>query len=193
MGLRWGWNPFGPWLFLDSGRPIYTGRFDLLLDHDTPTIEDRATHIKATHSVQDYRTGVKINFGPEGSKREVYYLQTDADRRLTGADYWIYIDDMNARNEVGIMRRLNRENVYPQSKLEFEIPLRPGLRPDMFVQVNVVPDIGLVQGSIYQVCKVDHDVSARTTGVEARLVWAPFDGVITPAAMDASVGDGGIG
>ena len=194
LGIRWGWHNA---LFFDTGTPAYVvgATPSFTLDYDTLTAEDRVLEIRHVQDGSEYRTGIKVVWGPEARLSEGYWLKEPAVREADGWVSWGYEDNIEAAGLTATLAKLSKRHQRAESVIEWTGPLRPGLLPDQFVKVGDCPDLGLETNAVYQVTEVTHRTDlpsmAASSDVKAVRVYSPAEATAAPEpALNASLGAG---
>ena len=150
-------------LFVDSGPPTYyaaTSTISLELDYETLDAENRIRAISNEGRTNAYRNATKITIsGGRYLDSAIYYYEPLTTRQSgLGGDAWKHIR-VDSVGEVARALRDFEVNFHRYtSAIEFTVPLRVDLRPDLFVQVKGVPGIDLTDEAVYQI--VSHEMRA---------------------------------
>jgi len=195
MGLRWSWSPIGN-LCIDSGPPVYvdgTSAIEFEIDLSTVIQQKGVTAIRHSKANDKYRNSAKVNYGTENNRKSLWLYPEAPIINADGGLYWEFIDDINVQNATQIIGKRWKEVWVEQDIIEFDVPLRVGLYPDMFVKVGTAPELGLEVGSVYQIESIDHSMSNIKTNIKARLVYSPAaQAAATKPVLNAALGSGGL-
>lgn len=159
-------------LSADLGPPAYAhGVSDIAfsLDEAESSVYRLVTSVQADRGGERWRNMVKLRVTTAGGDIEWYWVEPEADRLAGIVDDWpAYYQDDDARSITRLWRRYLREGYRHQKGIVWTMPLCPGLRPDMFVELNVT-SIGLAYGSVHQIVEHTMTTDAYTGQAESQL------------------------
>lgn len=168
-------------LWVDGGAPEYehgVSEIALQIDYQALADEDKLLRIAHDATGADYRNVLKAVGGPHEAPVEYYYAQDLADRKAGIGDDWpaaLVADDVEIAELRAEFDREHGEDA--ASRLAWVMPMRPELRPDMFVQVDNCPGVGVMAGSVYRI--LSHAIETAsgenwaTSTIEALRVYEP--------------------
>lgn len=175
LGIRYGWSLAG--LFFDGGPPAYvagTSPIAFVVD-STSILKETFITRAAVKRTGPYRNALKAQFGPEGARRAEYFLSDSTVIESDGGDLWGYVDQQDGETFAHMLAEWSKDH-HREQEIDFDTFLQPYLRPDHFVQIGSLSDVGAVTGQVYQVreCSVNlpGDMNA-TSSVTAELVYTP--------------------
>jgi hypothetical protein len=171
-------------LWIDGGPPEYEdGVSEIALEIDYHATEDADKLFEASHSatVAGFRNVLKAVCGPEDKQVVYYWSETLAERKAGVGDDWPRVIEQEDA-EIGELRELFLREHHGRgtSVLRWTMPMRPDLRPDMFVKVTDCPGMGIGANAVYRI--LTHTLSTQTEEVfgtstlEAVLVYTPEGG-----------------
>lgn len=172
---------------VDAGRPDYedgVSEITYTLNEATALPEDFVYDIHHETSGDQFHNVVKIVWGPQDARKEYYWAESTADRKAGVGDDWpkvIVSDDSDSDVSIGDLAQQFTERYYRwQSGIVWTGPMRMNLRPDQFVQVSSVSDIGVATDEVYQIDDVqvtgDAEAMNGTMRVEMTQVWPEVTG-----------------
>jgi len=174
--IRVGWRNDGV-MFVDAGSPDYepgVSTIAFTLDETSVTPEDIIYQAEATGLGARFRNVLKATFGREDRRTDYYWVEPEADRLAGIGDDWpVVITDDDARYAGDIGARFNREHYdTQQGALRWDGPCRPGLLPDMFVEVSALSGLGVEVDSVYRITshQLTMDVEAFDAGSSITMV-----------------------
>ena len=186
LELRWGVDKDADGsMFLDHGAPDYidgTSTISLSLDYDTLTMVNVPYDVEHNAVRDGFRNAFKTVYHPARSSdinytnwaaahsRSVYFLPALSDIQADGTIAWKRLQPKHGsftpEGDAGKMVRDTQKQF--RNLLVWRMPLRIDLRPDMFVQITDVPNIGATASGVYQL--VQHqmtiDMGAETAESE---------------------------
>jgi len=151
-------------LFADSGPPAYvTGVSTVSWELDYADSEEiRWIYVLRNEgNANDYRNAVKITIERgRWAGSAVYYYDPLATRTSgAGTDLWKHISVEHSGAIADALADFEANFHQRASVIQWTGPLRPDLRPDMFVRVSSLPGVGLEVDEIYQI--VEHTMRVR--------------------------------
>jgi hypothetical protein len=185
-GIRVCWNRDPSYdLWIDAGPPEYeegVSEIALEIEYQATADADKLLNIEHEATGAGFRNRLKAIAGPPDDLSEYYYAADLAERKATIGDDWpVVIEQEDA--EVGELyeefRRLHGEASAAQ--LHWTMPMRPDLRPDMFVRVTDCPGIGATTDAVYR-------IETHTLQTHAQEAWA--ESIITAVRVYEPAGDG---
>lgn len=142
-------------LQVDAGRPAYqegVSEFAYRLDYDTLTEQDVLYRVEVTPAGRQWRTLLKATAGRADSEKVLYWSETPEERHAgIGDDWGRGMTDREATSPDYLQSAFAREHRRDAQRLSWEGPLRPDLRPDLFVQVTELPGVGVEALSVWQI------------------------------------------
>lgn len=174
--IRVGWRNDGV-MFVDAGSPDYEPGVSAIaytLDEASVTPEDIIYTAEATGMGGAFRNVLKGTYGREDRRQNYYWVEPQADRLAGIGDDWpVVITDDDARYAGDLGARFDREHYdTQQGALRWDGPCRPGLLPDMFVEVSALSGLGVEVDSVYRITshQLTMDVEAFDAGSSITMV-----------------------
>ena len=189
LDIRWAISAAGI-LTIDTGPPTYT--------HGTSTIsftiDEAATAggsvpyaFTAEAGSPEFHNVFKASVGMYGRLQDVstqgwsapsqkvhYWAESLTDRKAgIGRAKTKFVSEDSHTTPEGLLRVLSREWYKYKTPVVWQLDLRPGLTPDLFVEVDDVPNCGITAGSVFQI--VEHHMHGSLQPFEAK---SDFVGVI---------------
>jgi len=163
LNLRWGFDKTAAGeLFVDLGRPIYTGTPDFTFDEDTTTEKDQVFTLKRGKDREGFANIIKIITGESCD----YAFATLTARAAFGDDWSAVLSGEPSADPTLLLAKHWRDFRDYQETLTWTGPLRVDLRPDMFVAMSDPPaNANVSAGSVWQI--VEHQMMCDAVAGEA--------------------------
>ena len=182
LDIRWGFNVTGQ-LFFDAGAPTYThgtSTITLTLDASTTTEEDTVFLFAHEAGSPDFYNAFKATMGlyqPDpnapfydhgwsGPYQQVHYwVESYTDRKAgIGRAKWRAVTSNDAgdcSNPAALLNLLSREWYKHKTPIVWESTLRVDIEPDVFVEVDDIPNCDIAAGTVFQV--IEHRLHGSLT------------------------------
>jgi len=172
-------------LWVDGGAPEYVpGAYpsgsEIALEIDYQALEEADRILNLSHDATNerFRNFLKARGGSMEEPVEYYYAEDLDDRKAGIGDDWPAHLEAEDAEVAELYAEFVREHYEAgSSRLRWYMPMRPDLRPDMFVQVSNCPGVGLTTNAVYQIEEVTLETATEdrwaSTTVTATLVYTP--------------------
>jgi len=149
-------------LSMDRGIPAYTHGVSPITYVLDETHMDKVQFVRSISSDRggaQWRNAAKFRITTSQGEVVFYWIDEESERLATVVDdWWAYYSDDDAESMASLWQRFQREGHRWKAAIRWTQPLCPGLRPDMFVQLNVT-SVGAGYGSVYQI--TEHTMEAN--------------------------------
>jgi hypothetical protein len=119
--------------------------------------------------------------GSYEEREEYYYAERLAERKASIGDDWPAVLEAEDAEAAELREQFDREHRDGASRLMWRMPMRPDLRPDMFVRVTDCPGVGVTTDAVYR-------IETHTLQTHAQEAWA--ESIITAVRVYEPAGDG---
>lgn len=171
-------------LYIDGGAPEYedgVSAIALEIDYQALADEDKLQALEHEATNDRFRNRLKVLAGPHEEREEYYYAETLAERKASIGDDWPAVLEAEDAEAAELREQFDREHRDGASRLMWRMPMRPDLRPDMFVRITDCPGVGVTTDAVYRI--VSH-----TLETHAQEAWA--ESIITAVRVYEPAGDG---